>query len=65
MSGQRVIGKRTSENGCSTYYRLAFDNRCITKQKAGALREACQDVTKAELLGVTVDEKVRVAGCKK
>ncbi|MFN7748471.1 MAG: hypothetical protein ACK5OO_06000 [Cyclobacteriaceae bacterium] len=65
MSGQRVIGKRTSENGCSTYYRLAFDNRGITKQKAGALREACQDVTKAELLGVTVDEKVRVAVCKK
>gem|GEM_PF-5805903 len=40
MSGQRAIGKRSGENRDSTYYRLAFYNRGIAKQKAGALREA-------------------------
>jgi tetratricopeptide (TPR) repeat protein len=45
-------------------YAAAFYNRAIARQKAKQSAEACQDLQKAETLGLAVDEKMKKEICK-
>ena len=45
-------------------YAAAFYNRAIARQKLKQTTEACQDLEKAESLGLAVSEKAKKDMCK-